>query len=147
MLLENQNKLFGELVQQMRDQRLDDGAAVAVSPSVPLPPPLAIDGDMEENFCFFEGNWRNYATAIGMDDWPVADNPKKVSFLLSIVGTPALKKYFNFELTAADKRSSDSVLAAIKKKWCAPGTLSLIDWNSLPPYSFRRKASTNLCLA
>ncbi|XP_065074181.1 uncharacterized protein K02A2.6-like [Ochlerotatus camptorhynchus] len=119
MLLENQNKLFGELVKQMRDQRVQPGeevAAVALSPNVPLPPPLAIDGDMEENFCFFESNWRNYATAIGMNNWPDADNPKKVSFLLSIVGTPALKKYFNFELTAEDKRTSDTVLEAIKRK-------------------------------
>lgn len=118
-LLANQNRIFGELVKQMQEQRVqpaEDGAVVAVSPNVPLPPPLAIDGDMEENFCFFESNWKNYATAIGMDNWPEADNPKKVSFLLSIVGTPALKKYFNFELTAEDKRSSDTVLAAIKKR-------------------------------
>lgn len=51
-----------------------------------------------------------------MDGWPDADNPKKVSFLLLIVGTPALKKYFNFELTADDKRSPEAVLAAIKRK-------------------------------
>lgn len=118
-LLENQNKLFGELMKQMKDHRMqpvEEGAAIAVSPNVPLPPPLAIDGDMEENFCFFESNWQNYATVIGMDNWPDGDNPKKVSFLLSVVGTPALKKYLNFELTAEDKQNPDTVLAAIKRK-------------------------------
>lgn len=117
-LLENQNKLFEQFMRHVNNVPQQQAATVAptVSPSVPLPPPLAIDGDMEENFNFFEANWKNYATAIGMENWPAAENAKKVSFLLSIVGAPALKKYFNFELTEEDKRTSDSVLAAIKRK-------------------------------
>lgn len=92
-LLENQNKLLEEFMRRVQnDQPQQVAAAVAsVSPSVPLPPPLAIEGDMEENFSFFEANWKNYATAVGMDTWPEAENAKKVSFLLSIVGAPALK--------------------------------------------------------
>ena len=120
-LLENQNRIFDEMMQQMQAQRINPAAPVVnavqqVSQQVPLPPPLAVEGDMEENFSFFEGNWRNYATAVGMEGWPVDENPKKVSFLLSVVGTQALKKYFNFELTAADKQDPDTVLAAIKQK-------------------------------
>lgn len=115
-LLENQNTLFGEMMRQMSQQSAAAAAAPTVSPNVPLPPPLSIDGDMEENMSFFESNWKNYATAIGMNDWSVVDEPKKVSFLLSVVGAPALKKYFNFELTAQDKQNSDTVLAAIRAK-------------------------------
>lgn len=114
-LLQNQNKLFEEFMRRVQNDQ-PQAAVAPVSPSVPLPPPLAIEGDMEENFSFFEANWKNYATAVGMDNWPVQENAKKVSFLLSIVGAPALKKYFNFELTEDDKRTSDSVLAAIKRK-------------------------------
>lgn len=114
-LLENQNKLFTEFLRQMKNQT-DNTAALKVSPNVPLPPPLAIDGDSEENFAFFESNWRNYATAVGMDKWPETENPKKVSFLLSVVGTAALKRYSNFELTEEDKCNPDAVLKAIKKR-------------------------------
>lgn len=114
-LLEHQNKIFEKLLLQQREPQAV--APVALAPqNVPLPPPLCLEGDMDENFTFFEDNWKNYATAVGMDDWDEAENAKKVSFLLSVVGTEALKKFCNFDLTAADRISPDTVLAAIKLK-------------------------------
>lgn len=86
------------------------------SQSVPLPPPLCLEGDMEENFTFFESNWKNYAVAVGMNDWSETENKKKVSFLLSVVGTDALKRYFNFELSEQQKSSPEAVLEAIRNK-------------------------------
>ncbi|XP_039451539.1 uncharacterized protein K02A2.6-like [Culex pipiens pallens] len=112
-LLKNQNKLFEDLLKKQQAEP----RAVAPGPhNVPLPPPLSLEGDMDENYAFFEDNWNNYATAVGMGDWPEADNPKKVSFLLSIVGPDALKKFSNFDLTQADRATPTTVLAAIKKK-------------------------------
>ncbi|XP_039450731.1 uncharacterized protein LOC120429748 [Culex pipiens pallens] len=99
-------------------------AAVA---SVPLPPPLELDGDMERNFDFFEESWKYYASAVGMDKWPEAQNEQKTSILLSVVGTEALKKYFNFELTAVEKKDPKLALAAIKRKVVRERN-KFIDW-------------------
>lgn len=99
-ILENQTKLF----------------VAATAQNVPLPPPLCLEGDMDENFSFFKDNWKNYCTAVGMDAWPDTENAKKVSILLSVVGTEALKQFSNFDLTAADRVSPEAVLAAIKTK-------------------------------
>ncbi|XP_053691200.1 retrovirus-related Pol polyprotein from transposon 412 [Sabethes cyaneus] len=111
-LLEHQTKIFEKLLRQQREPQ-----AVALAPqNVPLPPPFCLEGDMDENFSFFKDNWENYASAIGMDNWPAEENAKKVSFLLSIVGTEALKKFCNFDLTAEDRVSPATVLAAIKRK-------------------------------
>lgn len=113
-LLENQNRIFAQLLNQQREPPAI--APATVPQNVPLPPPLCLEGDMDENFSFFQDNWQNYATAVGMDMWPDAENAKKVSFLLSVVGTDALKKFCNFDLTAADRISADAVLEAIKRK-------------------------------
>lgn len=88
------------------------GANVAV----PQPSPLLLEGDMEQNFDFFERSWKSYAKAVAMDKWPNVDDSQKVSFLLSVIGEPARKKYFNFELTEAQQASVDLVLKAIKEK-------------------------------
>lgn len=111
-LLVNQNKFLEDLLKKQAEPQ-----AVAPGPqNVPLPPPLCLEGDMDENYTFFEGNWKNYASAVGMSSWPDTENPKKVSFLMSVVGPEALKKFCNFELTEADRATPDTVLAAIKRK-------------------------------
>lgn len=55
-----------------------------------------------------------YASAVGMNQWPATDDSKKVSFLLSIIGEPARKKFFNFELTREQKVNPEEALKAIK---------------------------------
>lgn len=61
-------------------------------------------------------SWNDYSKAIGMDEWPRGDEAKKVSFLLAIIGEPARKKYYNFELTTAEAANTQSALQAIKSK-------------------------------
>ena len=71
---------------------------------------------MEENFDFFVKSWTEYSKAIGMHQWPQEDNAKKVSFLLTVIGEPARKKYYNFELSAEESATTEAALRAIKAK-------------------------------
>lgn len=107
-----QNVLFQSLVDRMATMQ----TAAAPAQPVPQPPPLSLDGDMEENYDFFERNWNTYANALGMNQWPEAENSKKVSYLLSVIGFDALKKYFNFQLTDVQRASPEAALAAIRAK-------------------------------
>ncbi|XP_055622656.1 uncharacterized protein K02A2.6-like [Toxorhynchites rutilus septentrionalis] len=123
-LLEHQTTLITALLKGANNQAAQNqvqGHASIHQPSasnvqVPQPSPLMLDGDMRDNFEFFERNWKDYAKAIGMDRWPREENEQKVSFLLSVIGEPARKKYFNFELTEAEKANPETALEAIRKK-------------------------------
>ncbi|XP_062541212.1 uncharacterized protein LOC134209241 [Armigeres subalbatus] len=119
-LLKQQNQIFAYWAERMGNFQItipnSSSPAHLTSQSVPLPPPLCLEGDMEENFTFFESNWKNYSVAVGMNDWPDSENKKKVSFLLSVVGTDALKRYFNFELSDQQKATPEAVLDAIRAK-------------------------------
>ncbi|XP_058840279.1 uncharacterized protein K02A2.6-like [Topomyia yanbarensis] len=119
-LLKQQNQIFAYWAERMGNFQItipnQATPSHITSQSVPLPPPLCLEGDMEENYTFFESNWKNYAVAVGMNEWPESENKKKVSFLLSVVGTDALKRYFNFELNEAQKVSPETVLEAIRAK-------------------------------
>lgn len=117
--MEHQAQMFNALVQTLNTPRGNSAASSAQQPCasgvpVPLPSPLGLEGDMAENFDFFEKSWLEYASAIGMDQWPASDNSKKVSFLLSVIGEPARKKFFNFELTPQQKVDPGAALQAIK---------------------------------
>ncbi|XP_065080058.1 uncharacterized protein K02A2.6-like [Ochlerotatus camptorhynchus] len=119
MLLEQQMQMFTKMMEGMQATQNQAQAMQRPSASnvqVPQPSPLAVEGDMQENMDFFEKSWKDYAKAIGMDRWPPEENPQKVSFLLSVIGEPARKKYFNFELTAAEGADPEATLAAIREK-------------------------------
>lgn len=119
-LMEQQMYMFSKMMEgmQLRSQSQESQGQrpSASNVQVPQPSPLAVDGDMEENMDFFEKSWRDYAKAIGMDRWPQEENGQKVSFLLSVIGESARKKYFNFELTTAQSVDPDTALAAIRQK-------------------------------
>ncbi|XP_038106836.1 uncharacterized protein K02A2.6-like [Culex quinquefasciatus] len=159
---------FQEMIGSLKDQQASAPAAAAArgpaanSPagnsaaaSIPLSPPLELEGDMEENYNFFEGNWKTYASAIGMDGWPDAQNKQKASILLSVVGKDALKKYFNFELTAAERDDPALVLTAIKAKvvrernkfvdWFDFFSLSQEPTESIDNYLCRLKSLAKVC--
>ena len=51
-----------------------------------------------------------------MNSWPDTDNEQKVSILLSAIGEPARKKFFNFELTEADRATPEAALLSIRSK-------------------------------
>lgn len=123
-LLDRQNEIFSSLVDRITANQPAQQRAGSSQP-VPQPPPLCLDGDMDENFDFFQRNWENYAEAIGMNQWSNAENKKKVSFLLSIIGFDALKKYFNFQLTEEQRQSPEAALAAIKVKVIRPRNINL----------------------
>ncbi|XP_052566384.1 uncharacterized protein K02A2.6-like [Culex pipiens pallens] len=108
-----QNELVTKLVAGLQQRAVP---ASNISSVVPPPPALCLDGDMEENYEFFLTNWRNYSQAVGMDSWPANQASKKVSFLMSVIGEAALKKYYNFDLTEDQKKDVAEALKAIKQK-------------------------------
>lgn len=114
-------KMFAKLMEDLQSTQAHAQAAQMQRPSatnvyVPQPSPLALEGDMQENLDFFEQSWKDYAKAIGMHRWPVEENPQKVNFLLSVIGEPARRKYFNFELTTDERADPETALAAIREK-------------------------------
>ncbi|XP_055612508.1 uncharacterized protein K02A2.6-like [Uranotaenia lowii] len=121
-LLEHQTKLFGQMMVGIQKSNAAAQFAAPVGPSlggnisVPQPAALTLEGDMEQNFDFFEKSWTSYVKAVGMDRWPGVTEEQKVSFLMSVIGEPARKKYFNFELTTAEQATVENALAAIKEK-------------------------------
>ncbi|XP_039450572.1 uncharacterized protein LOC120429606 [Culex pipiens pallens] len=155
---------FQEMIGSLKDHQVKPPAGGPAANSqagnpaaayIPLPPPLELEGEMEENFNFFEKNWKTYASAIGMDGWPVAQNKQKASILLSVVGRDALKKYYNFELTAAQRDDPALVLAAIKAKVTRERN-KFVDWfeffsleqaadESIDNYLCRLKSLAKLC--
>ncbi|XP_062556988.1 uncharacterized protein LOC134221827 [Armigeres subalbatus] len=122
MFLEHQTNLMHQMMRELhgsvvgatQNRQIQQPSSSTVQ--VPQPSPLALEGDMEENFDFFENSWKDYCKAIGMDRWPPEEDPQKVSFLLTVIGETARKKYFNFDLTAAEKANPQAALAAIKAK-------------------------------
>lgn len=112
MFLDHQTQMLKELFQGIRQNAPNP----VQLPPVPLPSPLMLDGDMEENFDFFEKSWNDYMKATKMDLWPVSDNPQRVSFLLSLIGEAAKKKFFNFELSEDERLTPEDALRAIREK-------------------------------
>ncbi|XP_058444113.1 uncharacterized protein LOC131425874 [Malaya genurostris] len=120
MFLEHQTNLVTQLMSaittsaQSRNQ--PELQPKPINVPVPQPSPLAVEGDMAENFEFFEKRWDNYSKAIAMDKWPATENARKVNYLLSVIGEQARKKYFNFELSPAEQMDLRAALTAIKAK-------------------------------
>lgn len=155
---------FQDLIGSLRNQQANPPAQApaanapagnSAAASIPLPPPLELEGDMEENYNFFEENWKTYASAIGMEGWPDVQNKQKASILLSVVGKDALKKYFNFELSAQERDDPELVLAAIKAKvvrernkfvdWFDFFSLSQEPTESIDNYLCRLKSLAKVC--
>ncbi|XP_055623663.1 uncharacterized protein LOC129767070 [Toxorhynchites rutilus septentrionalis] len=118
LFMEQQSKIFAQMMTTVsqRSSQEQPVQPAALSVPVPQPSPLSLEGDMSENFDFFERNWRNYESAIGMDKWQAVNNARKVSVLLSVIGEQARKKYFNFELNEQQLADPEAALAAIKAK-------------------------------
>ncbi|EDS39995.1 tetratricopeptide repeat protein, tpr [Culex quinquefasciatus] len=104
IFMKHQEKAQAELIASLQKmvvkQSTTPAAGSSAGPALPLPPPLELAGDMEANFEFFKQNWKNYASAAGMD----------------VIGSAARQKYFNFELTVAETDNPELALAAIKEK-------------------------------
>lgn len=89
----------------------------STSANVPYPKPLDVDtGDVGENFKLFRDNWKTYCVATGMDKWNQDQEVQKVSILLAMIGDAAKKKYSGFNLTADEKKDTESVLKALEEK-------------------------------
>lgn len=164
--MQQQNNVLREIVtslqnvhvqqpQQVQGQPQLQMAASSTASSVPLPPPLELGGDMEENFDFFSTNWKNYASAIGMDDWPEEQNKQKTSILLSVIGSAALKKFYNFGLSEEQRRTPEAALEAIKAKVVRERN-KIVDWfdffslvqqsvEMIDDYAARLKSLAKLC--
>lgn len=79
--------------------------------SIPFPKPLNVkDGDIIENFRFFQLQWNNYLVASGAN---ANTEEIKKSTLLSAIGDDCLKMYTSFVLTEADEATEKSLLNAI----------------------------------
>ncbi|EDS26558.1 tetratricopeptide repeat protein, tpr [Culex quinquefasciatus] len=106
-----QATMMDKIIEKIRVREAPAGAPVL---PVPTPSPLMVDGDMEENFDFFERSWEEYVKATSMNTWPATADIQKVSYLLSVIGEPARKKFFNFELTEAERATPALALKAIR---------------------------------
>lgn len=81
------------------------------APSIPFPKPINIkDGDIVENFKFFQLQWNNYLIASGTSN---QTEEIKKSTLLAAIGDDCLKLYTSFVLSDTDKESEQSLLNAI----------------------------------
>ncbi|XP_058810928.1 uncharacterized protein K02A2.6-like [Topomyia yanbarensis] len=124
MFMEHQTQLMSQLLQGIQSSNARSVAQAVAHvpatsqqlPQVPLPSPLLLEGNMEENLDFFEKSWANYVRATKMETWPDTDNQQKVSFLLSVIGEQARKKFYNFELTEAQRATPDEASRAIRDK-------------------------------
>ncbi|XP_058828067.1 uncharacterized protein K02A2.6-like [Topomyia yanbarensis] len=148
-------QLIGTIRNVQVNQPVAPAAGYTAASSVPRPPLLELEGDMERNYNFFEMNWKTYASAVGMDEWPVTQNKQKTSILLSVVGKDALKKYFNFELNDEQQNDPNLALAAIKLKVVRERN-KFVDWfdffsllqdaaESIDNYLCRLKSLAKLC--
>lgn len=160
MFMQHQSGVFKEMVNALRQigapqQVVQQPVEKAAALPVPLPPPLELEGDMEQNFEFFVQNWQNYVSAVGMDQWPPEQNRQKTSVLLSVIGKSALKKYFNFELTNEQQQDPDAAIAAIKLKVVRERN-KIVDWydyfsimqevqESIDEFVTRLKSLAKLC--
>ncbi|XP_055522623.1 uncharacterized protein LOC129716814 [Wyeomyia smithii] len=133
VFMEHQSGVFKEMVdalRQMRAPQQSSRSSMDKASAIPVPlPPLELEGDMEQNYEFFVQNWKNYASAVGMDKWPADQNRQKTSVLLSVIGKSALKKYFNFELTDSQQQDPDVAIEAIKRKVVCEKN-KMVDWYS-----------------
>lgn len=79
--------------------------------SIPFPKPINVkDGDIVENFKFFQLQWNNYLVASGAN---ANSEEIKKSTLLSAIGDDCLKMYTGFVLTEADQETEKLLLHAI----------------------------------
>lgn len=95
-----------EQQQQLPENNMRNYAA-----SIPFPKPINVkDGDVVENFKFFQLQWNNYLVASGAN---ANTEEIKKSTLLSAIGDDCLKMYTSFVLTEADQATEKSLLNAI----------------------------------
>lgn len=79
--------------------------------SIPFPKPINVkDGDVIDNFKFFQLQWNNYLVASGTDN---KSEEVKKSTLLAAIGEDCLKRYTSFTLTDDDQLTEKSLLNAI----------------------------------
>uniref|UniRef100_A0A182PWK0 Uncharacterized protein n=1 Tax=Anopheles epiroticus TaxID=199890 RepID=A0A182PWK0_9DIPT len=91
VFLDHQTKLIQSMMQHLSVQSAAGPSnEILHVPSVPMPLPLMLEGDIEENLDFFEKSWKE--------------------------GGELKKKFFNFELTDVERSSPEAALSAIRKK-------------------------------
>lgn len=89
------------------------GTEMKIATTIPLPEAISItEGNVKTNFKFFGTQWKEYLTASGLGS--CTEEVKKAT-LLSAVGEECLRVYENLPLTEADRRTADTLLAAIEK--------------------------------
>lgn len=111
--LEEQLKKFADLktiVELVQNKPNDDNTS---SQNIPLPKPLNItDGDLKENFTFFQRSWERYLVASNLQD---KDENKKIAILLTAVGDDVFKRFDSLPLSEDDKSTEKKLLTALGK--------------------------------
>ena len=87
--------------------------------NIPWPSALDVTIDPAEGFKQFKLGWNNYCIATGMDKWPPEDERKKVSILINVIGSEALKKYDHFNINENEMSHCEKVLDIMQKKLVA----------------------------
>lgn len=104
-------QLEGFSRRQEQQQQTPENNMRNYAASIPFPKPINVkDGDVVENFKFFQLQWNNYLVASGAN---ANTEEIKKSTLLSAIGDDCLKMYTSFVLTDADQATEKSLLNAI----------------------------------
>lgn len=105
-------KLQTQLLQSMQEQI----NALNTNVNVPWPSPVNINIDPEDAYKTFESAWKNYCRATRMDEWPAANEQRKVGVIFGAIGEEALSKYGYFGLKSDESLTCTQVLNAMGAK-------------------------------
>ncbi|KAJ8685555.1 hypothetical protein QAD02_021348 [Eretmocerus hayati] len=76
------------------------------------PPPLVIDGNLEENWKKWKQKFELFIVATGLES---KEDGRKIAVLLNIIGEDALDMYNTFSLTIDQEKSLEDVINAFEE--------------------------------
>ncbi|XP_073949080.1 uncharacterized protein [Choristoneura fumiferana] len=112
-IMRQQSEMLRLMQQQIATMASSAASPFSAAVNVPWPAPLNTNIDPEEAFHLFKNGWENYIRAAQIDKWPADQEPRKLSVLMTAIGTDALKKYNNF---LEKPTSCEQLLLEIKTK-------------------------------
>jgi hypothetical protein len=106
--LKQQIETLKATVNTLQQERSNAGS---LNTSIPLPKPINVtEGDITENFKFFQRSRENYLKASGLSK---RANDEQIAVLMTAVGDEVFKRFPNFNIEDEDQQTGEKVLKAI----------------------------------
>ncbi|CAH1366264.1 unnamed protein product [Tenebrio molitor] len=106
--LRQQIEALKATVHTLQQERSNAGS---LNTCIPLPKPINVtEGDIAENFKFFQRSWENYLKASGLSK---RANDEQIAVLMTAVGDEVFKRFPNFNIEDEDQQTAEKVLKAI----------------------------------